>query len=204
VCAWSRWRLGCNFGQTIDCIIELIDLWLLSHVCWGVGVLTMAVIAFLRSATNIRVISANLCSRGLSGLADMVSKLSVPGFAEWRWMKLNKCCRQLGLVWESLRVNFDATLFANAKDATQLSKVLFATTSVVWTMQFEFVAWFCKHLGEISSWIGGCACHEHDFVLCIPVDCWKKGRRLHEAYFFATQALSAFLEEANSWTQAYM
>ena len=43
------------------------------------------------------------------------------------------------------------------------------------------------------GWGGGCPCHD------VASQCWRKGRRLPEAYEFASQALKEGLHEANEW-----
>ena len=127
-------------------------------------ILLQAVVAFLRNRTYVSQLCRNLRSRGLVGLSEMLIKLSVPSFAKWRWLTLNECCKAVMKVWCSFAQHFDPSLFDHVRDSTSISLVTRAARSTLFTVRFRCVAWISSWLGALSSWIGGCECHEHEFL----------------------------------------
>lgn len=158
-----------------------------------------ALVSFLRNSQHTTLITRGLRKKGMHGAADLIKKLSLPNFAEWRWGTLLGCCNALSGVLATLAANFDASLFQSARERTGLSDMLAALSSPAWHSQFQFVHWFCRWLGGIMSWGRGCACHSEELRQGQQIDCPLKGRRLREAYAFATAELQKGLSEANSW-----
>lgn len=158
-----------------------------------------AIVSFLRQRQHMAVVARDFRRRGLGGAASVLESARFPNFAEWRWGTLLKCCDALSGILDTLREHFDAQLFHESRDRTGISNMLTALNSGQWKDQFCFVHWLCKWLGGIMQWGRGCACHEKALRAGADIACDKKGRRLNEAFKFATHELQRGLEEANAW-----
>lgn len=164
-----------------------------------------ALISFLRQTTILDEIVRDLRRRGLEALASVLASGKYTTFANWRWGTLHRCCSVVGGFLDSLREHFDPSPWRNLRDRSRLNKVLGALTCPMWKCQFIFVSWLMRWLGTIQSWGGGCSCHS--FGEDKPGDdddddgasCPRKGRRLKEAFKFATDQLRIGLDEANLW-----
>jgi len=162
--------------------------------------LLKALVAFLRSSTICSSLVRNMRARGYQGVAELLSSSRLPRFAEWRWKTLRTCCRRLLDFVDSLRSTFDVTIYSNLKDRVWLTKVMTALSSDSWRWQLDWVMWYTDWLGEIQSWAQGCSCHAAELLAGQNISCPQKGRRLREAYGFASASLMRGLEEANKWT----
>ena len=159
-----------------------------------------ALVSFLRYAANVATLAKHWRTAGLEGLACLIERISFPSFAEWRWNTLSACWRQLDKLLQSLIVHFTPALFGNSRDPTKLRLVCEALYSETWLSHFRFVLWYTDKMGRILSWGAGCPCHEEEALRGETVTCWRKGRRLHQVYDFATNYFAEMLEVANSWT----
>ena len=112
-------------------------------------------------------------------------------------------CEGLAHILDSLVANFDPAPFQRQRDAVTLRKMVEALQSPTWRHRFDLVSWFTSWLGRLTSWVGGCSCHEHLLVLGQKVDCHRKGRRLPEAYDYGMNTLRSGLREANSWSPEF-
>lgn len=68
-----------------------------------------------------------------------------------------------------------------------------------WSRLFQFVLWLTSWLQEMQTWSGGCSCHEEELLNGKEVTCHQKGRRVHEAWLFATRHFDAALAQVQSW-----
>ena len=136
------------------------------------GYLLKAIVSFMRNRTYFAKMISDVKRRGMHGLAELLGKLSIPTFAKWRWPTLSDCCRAVKTVWESFRRAFDQNLFAEFRDSVELGRVATAVRDAMFTVKFHKVAWVSEWLSSLSSWIGGCSCHEAEcfgsqtFVIC--------------------------------------
>ena len=128
------------------------------------SLLFQAVVTFLRNRTYVTQLCTSLRAKGLTGIAEMLLKLSVPSFAKWRWLTLNECCVAVMKVWSSFSQHFDPTLFDHVRDAVSIDLVTRAVRTTMFSVKFHTVAWISSWLGGLSSWVGGCFCHESEFL----------------------------------------
>jgi hypothetical protein len=145
----------------------------------------------------------NLFIEGLIGLSQLIRKLSLPTFANWRWSTLKIAVAALCTVWESVRDNFPSHLFTKCKDQSRFNKVMQCVRGVMWELHMKFVNWFCDGVCQIQDWIGGCDCHEDDLLAGLTVTCDRKGKRMSTAYTYAVGRLRCILNAATSWTAAH-
>ena len=164
---------------------------------WLVGL--KAIVAFMRKRNYLEVLVRSLRQRGLGGAVDLLKAASLPSFADWRWGTLRACCVAVLSFIDALRMHFDAKLFVESREGTEMRQVLAALRSDIWRRFLDFVAWYCAWLGDLMSWGQGCACHGASEG---SERCPWKGRRLREAHAHATAALRRGLEEANQWCEA--
>ena len=156
---------------------------------------------FFRDMNKVDEMCRILRKGGKGGLASAVEKLKLTNIAEWRWSTLGKTCRRLEPLLESLCAEFDTSWCGNARDIKQVKLMDQAFKSSSWPLQFRVVSFFSDWYDPIVTWIGGCECHQAEYLAGKSVvSCWRKGRRLREAYPFALDALKAGLATANSWT----
>ena len=172
----------------------------LSSLSWFPGWLEhfKALIYFLRSVTMLSQLLRELRAANQEVLAQMLERAKLPNFAQWRWQTLWRCCEHVRPVLDGLAQHFNAAGFANAADAVNIKRVRHALSSTIWMKQFEFVAWVCEWLGQIMNFGIGCPCHRFDDPLAATCD--RKGRRVHQAWIFATSELRRGLSESNNWT----
>ena len=163
-----------------------------------------SLIQLLRQTTVISTIAREWRSRNLSGAAAVLEGAAFPSFAAWRWGTLDACCCATASILDTLVQNFNATPFANVRDRTMIRNVVSALGDATWKRQHQFVHWFCRWLGDLLSWAGGCSCHPKrtydDPKAKQEADtCPWKGRRLPEAYDKVMSTLREGLAEANNW-----
>lgn len=158
-----------------------------------------AIVSFLRSTTHAAAFARSLRSQGLDGAAALVEAVKLPGFAEWRWGTLRACCASLQKVIDTLRTSFDPKLCAGSRDSVSMGKMIKALRSDDWRRMLDFVSWYTNWLGSIMSWGQGCSCHNMELAGGASVECPWKGRRIKEAYGFATVELEKGLKYANTW-----
>jgi hypothetical protein len=154
----------------------------------------------LRDDGCVKVVVAALRAKAMHGLADILQKLQLPTFANWRWSTLFHATEKVIAIWGSLRPNLDLSVFKNSRDRSRLTKVAYTIEQQSWNILFPFVNWFCRTICLIQDWIGGCECHEAQLMRGERIDCRHKGRRIVEAYPHAVAELRNFLNVANSWT----
>jgi hypothetical protein len=159
-----------------------------------------ALLSFLRRDNWKDAFTKSLRARGFVGIASLLSSLSFPNFAEWRWHTLNNACKEVKKCLDSLRMVFNPSEFSKERDKTRYKLFCHALTSPDWLLQFGFVSWMAEWLGTIQAWGGGCPCHDRDDPAAASCD--QKGRRLHQAFEYASVALKRGLDQANAWTPA--
>ena len=161
-----------------------------------------SVLSFLRQSTNMQALERSFVARGFRAPLAILKRQSYPSFAEWRWSKLLVCCRCLRRIWRSLVNSFDARPFQQDRDRARLADVLAALGSASFTRQLDFVLWFCEGICTIQNWGSGCSCHEEYGQIAPNVQCNQKGRRLKQAWPYATESLRRLLDESNQWSLA--
>ena len=133
----------------------------------------------------------------------MIEALSLPSIAEWRWGTLHRACQELSTVLDTLRVHFDASLFANARDPSKLKKASSSIASAAWAWQFQYIMWFCNWICTIQAWGKGSkeleARQRSNGDQDATVDPLKTGRRLSEAEVHMLKNLRDGLDESLSW-----
>ena len=160
----------------------------------------MATLAFLRSESTQTLLYKDLSARGFRGLVEIMRSAKLPHFAEWRWCTLEDACVALYGFWESFILNVDVRIFPQrSRDRTQFNRFC-ECLGAEFQVQFKLVRWICGWLGGILRWGGGCACHEDELAAGEAVVCWKKGRRLIEAFPFITERLQFALQTISEWT----
>ena len=95
------------------------------------------------SSFRTKLLVASLCKRilqaGYEIISSMVSDVSMPSIAEWRWCTLFEACKSLKSVIGTLRSHWDPNLFKNAQDPVTIKKASSAIASRAWSSDFEFV-----------------------------------------------------------------
>lgn len=157
-----------------------------------------ALVSFLRSTVIVGQMKQMMIANGAHGAAEMLSRLSLPPLATWRWRTLGSACAALEPVFDTLRAHFAPAAFKNTREPSRLRKVCVAMSCPAWRERFRFVAWFTKFLGDIMAWCGGCDCCDPGSAAASR--CRSKGRRLKSAFSFAQGALKSALTEANAWS----
>jgi hypothetical protein len=170
----------------------------LTTLSWFPSAITKikGLVKFLRDVSLTEALIKHCKSEKLDGLAAVVGKLSLPGFAHWRWTTLHDCCKGLAPALSSLAANFDAQWFPGMRDRVLLTTVVCALGDQVFLdVHFPFVQWVCRWITRISSWVGGCPCHPPSN----SEPCLYRGRRMEEAYAYACARLRDGLQEAQEW-----
>lgn len=158
-----------------------------------------AVIAFFRVEGHRSTMATHLRRNGMGGLAEMVERVSLPSFAQWRWTTLHDCLRALLPCLASLSQQLDPKHFAKSKDGVAFASVVAAFASGEWHRQTAWVNHFCGTISTMMAWGSGCSCHEEELKAGKAVTCHRKGRRLAEAQGYLQNALNEMLAEAESW-----
>ena len=156
-----------------------------------------SIIHFFRCGLLVQALCKKIEERGFPIISAMVSKVSIPSVAEWRWGTLHSALKQLRTIRCTLRAYWSPELFANAKDAKCLQRVGLALNSVSFHWQFKFVDEFSSWVVQIQSWGKGSRGLEAG---TLPVDPMSLGRRLDEAGPYVESALQSMLAEASAWS----
>jgi hypothetical protein len=160
-----------------------------------------SVVAFLRVKSNNTTLQRGFRRGGLHALADLVQKLCLPSFAEWRWSTLHLCLVMLLPSLQSLAEHFDATWFSNPQDRQRLSSVISAFAAEEWQRQTNFVSFMASWLVGLQQWGTGCDCHHEQLIRGEKVSCDWKGRRITTAYDHICAELARVLRECEAWSQ---
>eukprot|EP00959_Pyramimonas_sp_CCMP1952_P216219 4522285-Pyramimonas_sp.AAC.1 len=97
-------------------------------------------------------------------VAQLVAKISIPYFAEWRWGTLHKACKAMSVLLDICRRLWSSFDFvAKIRDAALLKKVRASLLSHRWAVHFKFVEWHADWLSSLQSWGGSCACHQQEY-----------------------------------------
>ena len=114
------------------------------------------------------------------------------------------CMGRVFVFFQSLVLVFDFKWFSQYKDTQRLKRVMHCFRDAQWKRQSRVVQHIAKSLGHLLSWGGGCSCCEAEFVVGRgrETQCMKKGRRLKDAWKYATQCMAELLEEGNRWDQS--
>ena len=131
-----------------------------------------ALVGLLRRQSVRANIGRHLRARGLAGVAQMLDALAVPSFATWRWATLAECTDRLGGVLETLAAQWDPAFLEGARDSGSVLEATAGLCSAEWRLRFGFVRWLAGWLNDISSWVGGCACHS--------ASVWRPGETFSE------------------------
>lgn len=188
--------------MVISVILTKLFVWNHSVHTYTYGCHSTAVVYFLRDEGHIATLAADFAKRGMNGLAQMLQKLSLPNFANWRWTTLRDSADGLAVVWNSFRQAFRADLFKKNRDQSGLKKVCAAIDSDDFTNKFTHIHWIATCLHSMSIWIGGCSCHSEELISGMAITCRRKGKRVVEAYEFAVTTLGDMRREAETWTVA--
>lgn len=150
-----------------------------------------SIVSVLRHSAHVAAsLARHLRRQQLGGAAAVIGRAKLPDFAEWR---RGHCSRVVATCLAFSRP------FAEVSTAEVLSDSRDSVGIVKVRIRYHFGRWYCDWMGGIMRLGHGCICHEQELLVGKAVDCDKKGRRLPQAYSFATEALRRGLEEANSW-----
>eukprot|EP00959_Pyramimonas_sp_CCMP1952_P315031 6593909-Pyramimonas_sp.AAC.1 len=130
----------------------------------------------------------------------MVESETFPSFAKWRWKTLHGVSKSLLSCVESLMFRWDDTPFKKKRDAALMRSVSEAMTDTAWHAKLKFISWLAGWITDMQSWIGGCQCHQAEYEQGKAVTCYRKGRRLSEAWPYIDDKFNQVLREASGWT----
>ena len=155
---------------------------------------------FIRDRNLFAELVKRLKTQRLAGAVAILEEFNnVPNFAEWRWPTLYLVTKLLDNVIGTLVEHFDIAWFGTMRDKTWLRQTADALTLATFRSQLEFTLWYCRWLCHIQDWVGGCSCHENGTKEA--EECMRKGRRVCEAYAYASEALRDGLEECQAWDE---
>jgi hypothetical protein len=147
-----------------------------------------------------RSYSLHIYNTGFAGLAQLLRGLRLPTFANWRWSTLKLATSALLEHWASLSERFPAHLFHNCRDKSRFRKVMACVSGLMFDAHLRFVVWLCVAICHIQDWIGGCDCHEDEFLAGVDVVCEHKGKRMNRAFTYGMECLHEMLRGIESWT----
>ena len=128
-------------------------------------------------------ISTDLRSRGLDGAAELLTSVTVPGFANWRWTTLRKVCDATDKIFATFVLHFPTLGFvARMRDTTLARTISAVVRSTTWSCEFWFTRWIATELSRLQQWGSGCVCHAEELRLGLSIDCHRKGRVLQQAF----------------------
>ena len=145
----------------------------------------------------------DLRRRAHNGLANILKKLTLKKFTNWRWCTIDDVLKEINTIFASLSTFFREEPFRNMRNATLLRKTLRALKEMAWRWQKKFVTWYSDWLCSLLRWQGGCDCHDPEDKSDEAQNCFFRGRRLKTAYTHACRHLDAGLAESRSWDAAY-
>jgi hypothetical protein len=162
-------------------------------------------VKFLRTAMYADELDRWLIHRGLLGIASMIRKTSIKGFAKWRWGTLKDSAKSISKFFLSLKAVWCPGILAPLKDHVLWTKVCACFASDLWHARFVFVCWYSEWISSIQEWIGGCDCPAHEAARALGervVHCITKGRRIKTAYGYACARLREGLDWINQSSPA--
>ena len=161
------------------------------------------IVNFFRARVLVNALVAKLARTGYHVVCAMLEAVTLPSIAEWRWGTLHCACKELSKVLGSLRVHFDVSLYANARDPERFKKAASAISSAAWAWQFKYISWFCNWICEIQAWGKGSkeieAKRQSGYDDGAAIDPMMTGRRLSEAEVQIQKHMQAGLDESLSW-----
>ena len=162
------------------------------------------IVYVLRDHDLLKTLMRSLRRTGRQGLADLLKKLHLPNFAQWRWGTLTEVCAKLTEVWSSLSVAFDIGLFGHIKEEDargHLRSMGEDCRDPSWPSQFGFITWFSGWLGNIQKLVHRCVCHAHLYDTGeAPRQCVRQGRLLPIIFELVTDKLRQGFDQITSWT----
>jgi hypothetical protein len=160
--------------------------------------------SLLKMLRNHRAdIRHDLDAIGFHAVSDLLTSVSMPYFANWRWKTLHLACKAIGSHLDTLTASFSSFKFlAKLRDTVMAKHVHEALACQEWRAQFFFVSWFGRWLTHLQSWGGSCVCHAECFLRGEAVECHKKGRLLRVAHDHAIDGFIAGMEDIEGWTVA--
>ena len=159
-------------------------------------------IRFLRDYNIRHQLHKSWKERGLVDASTLILAARVPSFIAWRWGKLRKSFDVLSRFIETFFHTWDVQAFKQDHDPERVKTVNAIVNNPMWMVWYSIVEYITVWITDIQSWGGGCACHEKEIMSSDGrnVTCWKKGRRLPEAYDYVVKALARGRDAINEWT----
>ena len=157
-------------------------------------------LAFLRE--HMLDIERDLGAIGRQALAEVLSSVSLPSFAKWRWSTLNAVVRSLSKIFTAFQQAWgDLKFIKKTRNTSTIKSLQQTVANPTFGPKLAFVLFFTDWLNTLERWGGGCHCHADQYRLGEPVDCWRKGRLLQYAWGHACKELAWGLRESGRWAQ---
>jgi hypothetical protein len=148
-------------------------------------------------------ISGDLKRSGHHAASALISSVSMPHFATWRWHTADAVCTALASLFDTLCLSWEHfTFLSRLRDLTLVQRATQAVRDKAWRLQFKFVRWYLRWLTRLQRFVGTCTCHPTGKEAGAD-SCNRKGRILSVAHDVVTQFFKEGLGEANAWTSAF-
>ena len=157
-----------------------------------------AAVYLLRNASTREFLCVHLTAAGFHAISEMVSKVGLKNFADWRWCTLEDCIECLKGVLEPLSGVINWQWFISWHDHSRLDCFRRLLTSPIFFAEVDFVHWYSRWLGNLMRWVGTCRCE-----CATGAACFWRGRLLRDAFTTAQNYLQEGLDAANNWEMAH-